>query len=328
MVVNTNLSKLLNIFVLGSLAFVLASCSLPSEPLPDTDNPSEPLPNQRTVGDAKFGAYVKGAAWDKDILFALESEVGHQFNIIQWFTSWPAPYEEYLVDRVHDIGRSPLITWQSKDISLQDISSGIHDTYIRSWAQGISNAQGDVYLRPFPEMNGDWVSWNGNPQKLIEAWRHIVTIFRAEGATNVKWVWSPNVTDEPKTLENRMELYYPGDDVVDIMALDGFNWGTVRSYTAWKEFETIFTDPYARISKLGNQPIWLAEIASTEHGGDKAQWVKNMLSTTSFPRVDAIVWFNEIKETDWRIESSDDSLQAFREWYGDRKEHLLASASR
>jgi mannan endo-1,4-beta-mannosidase len=325
MLVTINLKFILRRFIFGTFALALASCSLPYQPTPDQENPPEPSPTNRTIGDAKFGAYIKGAAWDKSILYGLEAEVGHQFNIIQWFTSWPAPFEDYLVDRVHSIGRAPLITWQPKDISLQDITSGIHDTYIRSWARGLSKAQGDVYLRPFPEMNGDWVSWNGNPQKLVEAWKYMVDIFRDEGATNVKWVWSPNVTDEPRTPENRMELYYPGDDVVDVMALDGFNWGTVRSYTAWKEFETIFTEPYARISTLGNQPIWLAEIASTEHGGNKAQWVKNMLGSKAFPRVEAIVWFNEVKETDWRIESSDDSLAAFREWFGERNQQALAS---
>jgi mannan endo-1,4-beta-mannosidase len=307
------------IFFVLSLS-LLTSCSLERQP----QEPNLP-PRPRVVGDAQFGIYIKGAAWDKSILYDLEGEVGHNFNIIQWFTSWPAPFESYLVDRVHAIDRLPLITWQSRDISLQDINAGLHDGYIRSWARGVKNTQDEVYLRPFPEMNGDWVSWNGNPEALKKAWRHIVDIFQKEGADNVRWVWSPNVTDEPKIPENRMELYYPGDDVVDILALDGFNWGTVRSYTAWKEFDTIFTEPYARITALGNQPVWLAEIASTEHGGDKAQWINNMLESTAFPKVDALIWFNEVKETDWRMESSDDSLKAFRTWFISRNQQALAA---
>lgn len=303
------------------LALPLAACSL-SNP---SNNPSVPVPKDRVIGDAKFGAYIKGAAWDKSRLYSLEDEVGHTFDIIQWFTSWPAPFEPYLVERVHDIGRIPLITWQSTDISLQDINAGLYDNYIRSWAEGVAATEDDVYIRIFPEMNGNWVSWNGDPEALKQAWKHIVEIFVQTGASNARWVWSPNVTDEPKVPENRMELYYPGDDLVDILALDGFNWGTVRSYTAWKEFETIFTDPYSRITALGKQPVWLTEIASTEHGGDKAEWINTMLESTAFPRVDALIWFNEIKETDWRIESSDDSLEAFRTWFTARKAQLLAA---
>jgi mannan endo-1,4-beta-mannosidase len=123
-----------------------------------------------------------------------------------------------------------------------------------------------------------------------------------------------------------MELYYPGERYVDILALDGYNWGTTRPYTAWKDFEAIFQDPYERITALGNQRVWLAEIASTEQGGDKGEWVKGMLSSTAFARIDALVWFNENKETDWRIESSHDSLSAFREWFADdTRTTILAS---
>jgi hypothetical protein len=315
-----NFNTLLKFLVTGFFISVLAACSSVSE-TPASKMSEEPL------GNAMFGAYIKGAAWDKDILFGLEKTVGHEFKIVHWFTSWDDPFEGALVKHVLDLGRIPLITWQSKNQSVSDIAAGKHDTYIRTWAQGIGDLSGDVYLRPFPEMNGDWTTWNGNPKTLVAAWKHIVNIFREEGATNARWVWSPNVRDEPATAENRMELYYPGERYADILALDGYNWGTTRSYTAWKPFEQIFEDAYGRITTLGKQHVWVAEVASTEHGGDKGEWVKGMLGSTAFPRIDALVWFNENKETDWRMESSSDSLSAFREWFSDgaRAQTILAS---
>jgi hypothetical protein len=36
-----------------------------------------------------------------------------------------------------------------------------------------------------------------------------------------------------------------------------------------------------------------------------------MFASTTFPRLAAIVWFNERKEADWRIESSNGALRAF-----------------
>ena len=45
------------------------------------------------------------------------------------------------------------------------------------------------------EMNGNWYSWgntNSTPAQFIAAWRHVVTVFRAVGATNVKWLWAVN----------------------------------------------------------------------------------------------------------------------------------------
>jgi hypothetical protein len=308
-----NLSPL-KIFVLTFLSFTLAACSglagLTGIPDEEPDSPGgtgEPLAN------AMFGAYIKGAAWNKELLFSLEKTVDHEFKIIHWFTSWDAPFEGDLVERVLALGRIPMITWQSKNQSVTDIAAGRHDSYIREWAKAVDDISGDVYLRPFPEMNGNWTPWNGDPEALIAAWQRVVKIFREEGATNAKWVWAPNVRDEPVTPENRLELYYPGSAYVDVLALDGYNWGTTRAQTAWKEFDVIFQDAYKRVTSLGKQNVWIAEVASAEQGGDKGVWVKNMLASTAFPRITALVWFNENKETDWRMESSSGSLTAFRQ---------------
>ena len=309
-----NKNKLLiSVFCLTLL--FLTACSSGINTTPQQDSRTNKNESVKQVGEAKIGAYIVGAVWDHDILYDLEDSIGHEFNIIQWFTSWPTVFEADRVNAIIKLGRMPLITWQSKNQSLDDIIAGKYDDYLRSWATGVKSVYGDVYLRPFPEMNGDWVPWNGEPKKLIKAWKHIVNTFHDEGVTNVKWVWSPNITDEPRIASNRMERYYPGKDYVDVFGLSGYNWGTVRDYTAWKSFSETFAEPYERISALGTQPIWLAEIASTEQGGDKAEWIKDMLSSTSFPQIDAIIWFNEDKETDWRIESSVASTNAFKEWF-------------
>ena len=77
--------------------------------------------------------------------------------------------------------------------------------------------------------------------------------------------------------------------------------------------EVLFAQPYDRIAALGPQPIWVAEVASVEQGGDKAAWIRDMLTTTAFPRLEAVVWFDENKGADWRIRSTDSAVQAFRE---------------
>jgi mannan endo-1,4-beta-mannosidase len=268
----------------------------------------------REVGERMVGAYIYGGVWRGfEEVQALEEAIQHRFHINHWFGNWDNPWEDALVRGVLSRGSLPLITWQSHDRSFTEIAGGVHDAYLTSWARGVAALDADVYLRLFPEMNGDWVAWNGDPDGLKAAWRHIVTLFRREGADNARFVWSPNVTDQPRTPENRMEAYYPGHDYVDVLALDGYNWGTARPWSAWRSFEDIFSEPYARIAALGHQPIWLAEIASAEDGGDKGAWVRDMLTSRAFPRIQAVVWFDENKETDWRIGSSAESLAAFQE---------------
>lgn len=55
-------------------------------------------------------------------------------------------------------------------------------------------------------------------------------------------------------------------------------------------------------------------MGSTEQGGDKAAWIEDFLQNQlpyRFPRIKGFVWFHMAKETDWRIDSSVTSQQAF-----------------
>lgn len=326
--------RLLTLALLG----MLAACSTPLSstppqngavleetgyvtPLPD----ATPLPQVgEPLGAGQLGAYVPGGVWRPKKLLNLEGSLGRELDIVQWFTSWEHPFEARPIADSLAAGRVPLITWQPRQQSLSDIVAGKHDAYLRSWATGIRDTgrtfaeQGlasEVYMRPFPEMNGDWVPWNGDPTALIAAWRHIADLFAAEGAVNVRWVWSPNITDWPRVEENRLERYYPGADYVDIIGLDGYNWGDTQPWSTWQSFEEIYTVPYKRVRDLGSEPIWITEVASAESGGNKAAWITDMLGNRAFPRVEAVVWFHERKEADWRATSSNRAARAFRTWF-------------
>lgn len=277
-----------------------------------------------------FGAFTYGGVWQGlEPIAKLEDELGRQLDIVHWFTNFDNAYYPEMVAAVSTGGRLPLISWQPHRHELRDIAGGVHDEYLRSWARGVRDSGVTVFLRPFPEMNGDWVSWNGDPEGLKAAWRHMAELFRAEGADNVRWVFSPNVSDQPATEANRMEAYYPGSDVVDVLALDGYNWGTARPWTTWRSFEEVFTHSYDRIIKLGAQPVWFAEMASSSDGGDKAAWVADMFASTAFDRLAALVWFDENKETDWRIVADAEVAEAFKSALvrlPSRPEALFASA--
>lgn len=98
-----------------------------------------------------------------------------------------------------------------------------------------------------------------------------------------------------------MEDYYPGSDYVDVLGLSVYNWGTSRPWSNWRSFSDIIRPYYDRIAKLGNQPIWIAEMGCTPSGGDKAAWVHDMWKyMPSLERLDTVLWFNMKKEADWR----------------------------
>lgn len=262
----------------------------------------------------KFGAFVNGGVWQgMGPVQALETSLGRRLDIVHWYASFNDSWSAQMVDEASADGRTPMITWEPYSESLQDIAAGKYDAQLIAWARGAAAYGKPVYLRPMEEMNISGTPWSGQPAAFIAAWRHMVTVFRDEGATNVRWVWSPNT---PDTAQDPMEEYFPGNQYVDVLALDGYNWGTCMSWSHWQSFKSVFENGYQRIAALGPQPIWITEFASSEEGGNKAAWVTAAFQEVAadFPRIQALVYFDyDASGTcQLKIDSSPASLAAFR----------------
>ena len=285
-----------------------------------------------TTGIA-LGAFVSGAPWESAKIDEFTELVGKAPAVLMWYQDWAHPdRRKFDADRMQAIvlrGAMPMVTWEPWDhtggvaqerYALRTIVAGEHDEFIRDWARSSAEWGGYMYLRFAHEMNGNWYPWSpgvndNKPGEYVAAWRHVVDIFREEGANNVRWVWSPNITFDRAT---PFADLYPGDQYVDWVGLDGYNEGTGKSYTNWTQFVDLFGPSYDTLSSLTARPIMIAETASTESGGDKAAWIRRGLLQDlpeRFPRVRALIWFHERMhpELDWRIDSSAAALQAFRE---------------
>jgi Glycosyl hydrolase family 26 len=231
------------------------------------------------------------------------------------------------IENLQSHGTGVMVTWQlfkrgwsGETITLPDIAAGRYDSSLRDAANLAKGLPFEVMIRFAHEMNGDWYPWGpggsaGNVgTNYVDAWRHIVSVFRAEGATNVKWVWSPNVDYEGSY---PFAQYFPGDEWVDYVALDGYNWGTSgEGPDRWETLSEVFGSAYSKLTQMSAKPVIFAETASSEAGGDKAAWIrKGFLEELPqrFPRVEKVVWFDRDQEQDWRIDSSQSSLAAYRE---------------
>jgi hypothetical protein len=65
----------------------------------------------------------------------------------------------------------------------------------------------------------------------------------------------------------------------------------------------------------------LGEIASSEQGGSKAQWIAEMLRDlpVEYPKVRGLVWFDKFENgMDWPIETSESAAAAFAAGIGSR----------
>jgi hypothetical protein len=221
---------------------------------------------------------------------------------------------------------------------LDAINAGRADRQLTAMARGLAGA-GTVLIEPGWEMNGRWgYAWqpaaNGDaaaPAAYRAAFRRVVTIFRREGARNVKWVFAPNVGNPLTNAAtgtghwNWYGNYYPGNDVVDYLGPHGYNGPSVWG-GGWQGFDQVFNAAGADNMlndlerRFPGKPIIIGEFASQEAPGqDKGRWIEQAFAAMRRHRsVIGAIWFNTRKEADWRIDSSANAVQAFRAVMGDR----------
>ena len=260
-----------------------------------------------------LGAYDGGIPRTLDGIVALEERIGVPLPIIQAYGAWGDRVEQQfplqLVTAISGIGSIPLITWEPwladfesarhPGLPLRDdrdrhglaaVANGQYDFYIDAWAAAAAGFGKPMMIRFGHEMNDPyrypWGPQNNTKEEYILAWRRVVERFRAAGATNVVWVWSPHVAYE------YWDLYYPGDQWVDWVATGVLNFGPIAQWSKWWTVAEIFGTKYERLASFG-KPVMIAEFGSLAVGGDRAAWYADALTNLPqrYPAVKALVFF-------------------------------------
>lgn len=263
------------------------------------------------TGHVVSGAYNLGFSPDPAAIDRFAKLAGRAPGVVHYYQSWGRDFQPTHANTVVTRGATPLISWEPWG-GLD--ASGTHDAYVQSYARAVKNWNGSVYLRVGHEMNLNLFPWS-DPTKFIAGWRRMVDTFRAEGATNAKFVWCPNVTYGGYF---PMKEYFPGSNYVDWLCLDGYNFGTNRR-SGWETFDQLFGYSINQITALApGKPLMIGEFSSAEQGGSKADWITNAFGTAikKYPAIRAVVWFNENYashgQADWRLETSQSAIDAYR----------------
>ncbi len=287
---------------------------------------------RRLVDRVEFGAYVDGMTNAPERLAAFESMVRTPTDIASYYWGYGDIFPA-ATERAFARGgtRKVLLSWDMGPTRFSEWTSGQHDGYLDDLVSAARDYPWTVYVRPWPEMNGDWQQfqptadgdrpYGGTYAEFRSAWRYLVTYFRARGVTNLRWVFNPTVDVYAGTTP--VASIWPGADYVDVLGIDGFNWGQDAKWGRWKSFPELFTPMYRRLTRLHpTAPVWICEVGSKEptraDGAprdprhSKARWTKDALTGRGFPRLKAIVWFHARKERDWRVNSSPQSLRVLR----------------
>lgn len=233
-------------------------------------------------------------------------------------------------------GYRPIITWESYysayppldpvQPKLNDILSGNFNAYIDSFAGVIKSFNDTVIMRPFHEFDGNWYPWsitqNGSDPSLIaSAFRYLVGRFRAKGATKALWMFSPNSTPVPSASYNWLVSAYPGDSYVDLIGTSVYNHPDPGT-PPWLSFRYVAAEAYYYSrAYFPSKPFIIAEAACRERDSSepassqtKAGWLCDMSAELKsfFHETSGLVFFNTLKNHDWRINSSGAALQAMQ----------------
>ena len=289
------------------------------------------LPLSSTV---VLGAWTEGMDADPTRLTTVEGLLGRQLGVASIFRGATEVFPTQADVSLTAGGRRRLlVSWHLDTDRFSAWASGQHDAELDRTAAAVRDYGRPLYIRPWAEMNADWVDFQptadgakakgGTPAEFIAAWRHVVERFRAVGATNARWVFNPTADTYLETTP--VASIWPGAAYVDVLGLDGYNWGTGGALR-WRSFTDVFATQYRRLTTLAPKlPVWICETSSADPsstaqtatvtapiGQSKGIWWREAMASTSMPKVTTVVLFSALKERDWRIDSSAEALQGLR----------------
>jgi hypothetical protein len=259
---------------------------------------------------------------------ALVDDLGRAPDIAHTFYSFSDPFPSWLEPWYARHGSVPMMSWAGTTSA--EVVAGRHDAMIRKRARAVKELGEPMFLRYFAEPEAaKHLARSGSPETYKADWRRVHRLFDEEGATNVAWVWCPTAWGFQ---DGRAPTYYPGDDVVDWVCADGYNWGAQKR-APWRDFATIF-DAFYAFGVAAGKPLMIGEYGTVEGGpGQKSEWFATAREQIKrMPAVKAVVYFNSNRFEDghlwrWRVTSSPSARTGFERMARDPYFHQRRESS-
>jgi mannan endo-1,4-beta-mannosidase len=246
-------------------------------------------------------------------------QVGRQPNLVSYYENWLVPFQPAFAAMAAKHGALTLAQMDPQNISLASIAAGRYDSYLKAYATAVRTFGRPVVVSFGHEMNGNWASWGNQHTSsavFVSAWRHIVTVFREMGATNVIWLWIVNVVDPSIPIPNPSP-WWPGSSYVTWVGIDGY------FYLQSQSFPQLFGPTIVDVRELTSDPILIAETGavSTTNQASKINEIFDGIRTYGLL---GFVWFDENTQgRAWRI----DNPAAFNALRRDASEFVRPPAS-
>jgi mannan endo-1,4-beta-mannosidase len=274
-----------------------------------TPAPPSRLPHSPT---GYLGVYERGVPPSYAPIETFARTIGEQPNLVGYYSGWAEKFPSSFAQTLHNHHQIPYVQIDPTYATVSQIAAGAYDQYLETYAESVREFGHAVVIGFGHEMNAPWYTWGYKhkdvpPATFVAAWQHIVTLFRAEGADNVTWLWTINV-DTPKT--GPIAHWWPGKAYVTWVGIDGY-------YTRPNDtFSTVFGRTINQVHRITNDPILLSETAVSPKTVRFAK-ITDLFDGLATYRMLGLVWFDMqsdtgVLEEDWQIEGNPPAESAFR----------------
>jgi hypothetical protein len=252
-----------------------------------------------------LGTFEPGAPPDYAPVAGFAKAAGRQPNLVGYYSGWAQPFDMAFAQMIRKHGVIPFVQIDPTDASIAAIAAGTYDEYLHTYADRVRDFGHAVVIGFGHEMNAPWYSWGYGhtpPGTFVAAWRHIVTLFRDQGAQNVTWLWTLQA-DEPGT--GPVQDWWPGAQYVTWVGIDGYY------YRPSDRFATVFGRTIGQVRAFTGKPVLLSETAVGPRAGQFAE-IQDLFHGMAKYKTLGLIWFDKsqhggVYHQDWRLE---DNVQA------------------
>ena len=291
--------------VIAAVAVTFAVSRFVSSPGPG--GKPGPLP---TAPASYLGVYEARALHSYQPIADFTKAADRQPNLVGYYSGWREPFETSFAETASSHGATTIMQWDPTLASVSKIAAGGYDNYLRSFADSVRDFGHPVVIGFGHEMNANWYSWGYGhlpPSTFVAAWRHIVTVFRAQHASNVTWLWTLQA-DEPGT--GPIKSWWPGAKYVTWVGIDGYY------YYPSETFFSIFGKTIAEVRSFTGLPVLLSEVGVGPKAGQAAKIPELFAGMRQYGTL-GLVWFDIAQHQgtyhqDWHIEDNPAAEAAFR----------------
>ena len=257
-----------------------------------------------------LGVYEKGEPGSYQPISQFGQLAGTQANLAGYFSGWPETFKPLFARTALAHGAATLVQMDPTGASVAAIASGDYDSYLRKYADAVRDFGHPVVIGFGHEMNATWYTWGYGhvPAKtFVAAWRHVVSVFRHQGAGNVTWLWTIQADIKGS---GPIGQWWPGAKYVTWVGIDGYY------YRRSDSFASVFGGTIAQLRLFTSEPILLSETAVGPLAGQPAK-IMDLFKGMAAYKTLGLVWFDITQDQglyhqDWRVEDSPAAERSFR----------------